>query len=287
MALTVDNATAARRAEITLGLTAQNVEERRHYIGASDANVILGGDSEKILRLWQIKRGEAEPDDLSDVLPVQLGTWTEDFNALWFERQTGLRVTDRNIQIEHPVYSFIRAQSDGHTQLETGQRATWEAKHVSAFNFDLDRVTARYMPQIAVQMACSRTEYAVLSVLSGTTTWEWRIIERDELYEAQVLSELNRFWQCVQDGTPPTTIVTIEPPLPHELMRTVSMANDPEWLANEDVYVSNQKAAKDFEGAKKALKDLVEGDVKEAIGEQVTIRRSKTGALSVVKTKKK
>ena len=64
-------------------------EERRSFIGGSDANVILSGDAERILRLWREKRGEAEPEDLSSVLPVMLGCWTEPFNRQWFEQLVG------------------------------------------------------------------------------------------------------------------------------------------------------------------------------------------------------
>ena len=40
-------------------------------------------------RLWQEKRGEAEPPDYSDNLLVQLGLATEPLNRRWFERTTG------------------------------------------------------------------------------------------------------------------------------------------------------------------------------------------------------
>ena len=46
---------------------------RRHFIGGSDAREIMGGDEEALLRLWQEKRGEVEPEDLSGNLIVQLG----------------------------------------------------------------------------------------------------------------------------------------------------------------------------------------------------------------------
>ena len=65
---------------------------RRKVIGGSDANVILSGDAERILRLWREKRGEAEPEDLSSVLAVMLGCWTEAFNRQWFERSPGNEV---------------------------------------------------------------------------------------------------------------------------------------------------------------------------------------------------
>ena len=48
-------------------------EERRHFIGGSDARIIMGADEAALLRLWREKRGEVEPEDLSGNLIVQLG----------------------------------------------------------------------------------------------------------------------------------------------------------------------------------------------------------------------
>ena len=50
---------------------------RRHFIGGSDARIIMGSDETALLRLWREKRGEAEPEDLSGNLIVQLGCVTE------------------------------------------------------------------------------------------------------------------------------------------------------------------------------------------------------------------
>ncbi len=46
-------------------------------------------DEAALVRLWREKRGEVEPEDLSDNLIVQLGTVTEDLNRRWYERNTG------------------------------------------------------------------------------------------------------------------------------------------------------------------------------------------------------
>ena len=48
-------------------------EIRRSFIGGSDARIIMGSDEAALLRLWREKRGEAEPEDLSGNLIVQLG----------------------------------------------------------------------------------------------------------------------------------------------------------------------------------------------------------------------
>ncbi len=47
--------------------------DRRHFIGGSDAMIIMGDDEPTLIRLWREKRGEIEPQDLSDNLIVQLG----------------------------------------------------------------------------------------------------------------------------------------------------------------------------------------------------------------------
>jgi hypothetical protein len=47
--------------------------KRRCFIGGSDARIIMGTNEASLLRLWREKRGEAEPEDLSGNLLVQLG----------------------------------------------------------------------------------------------------------------------------------------------------------------------------------------------------------------------
>src|SRR6476660_8972077 len=54
--------------------------DRRAFIGGSDARIIMGGDEASLVRLWREKRGEAEPEDLSGNLIVQLGLVTEALN---------------------------------------------------------------------------------------------------------------------------------------------------------------------------------------------------------------
>ena len=40
--------------------------ERRYFIGGSDARIIMGDDEAALIRLWQEKRGEVEPEDLTE-----------------------------------------------------------------------------------------------------------------------------------------------------------------------------------------------------------------------------
>ena len=67
---------------------------RRHFIGGSDARIVMGSDEAALMRLWREKRGEVEPEDLSGNLIVQLGMATETLNRRWYEANSGRVVTD-------------------------------------------------------------------------------------------------------------------------------------------------------------------------------------------------
>jgi YqaJ-like recombinase protein len=82
---------------------------RRDFIGGSDARIIMGQDEKALIRLWQEKRGEVGPEDLSGNLIVQLGVATEDLNRTWYERNTGRAITNAQTRVRHPVIAFMAA----------------------------------------------------------------------------------------------------------------------------------------------------------------------------------
>ena len=83
-----------------------NPNDRRHFIGGSDARIIMGTDEAALVRLWREKRGEVEPEDLSGNLIVQLGLVTEALNRHWYERNTAIKER-REIMIRHSLASFL------------------------------------------------------------------------------------------------------------------------------------------------------------------------------------
>ena len=110
----------------------QDLSGRRSYLGGSDARIIMGEDEAALVRLSREKRGEAEPEDHSDNLIVQLGVVTEDLNRRWYEANTGQVITDIQRQIRHPVLRWMAATLDGRIQ---GSEAVFEAKFMLPWSF--------------------------------------------------------------------------------------------------------------------------------------------------------
>ena len=106
--------------------------ERRAFIGGSDARIIMGNDEDALFRLWREKRGEAEPQDYSANLIVQLGVATEPINRRWYERATGQVVKDVQSWVRHPVIRWMAATLDGMVE-STG--AVFEAKFMLPWSF--------------------------------------------------------------------------------------------------------------------------------------------------------
>ena len=88
-------------------------KDRRDFIGGSDARIIMGDNEAALICLWREKRGEAEPEDLSGNLLVQLGLATEDLNRRWYEANTGQVITDVQRKIRHPALRWMGATLDG------------------------------------------------------------------------------------------------------------------------------------------------------------------------------
>src|SRR5271167_1946143 len=117
-----------------------NTADRRHFIGGSDARIIMGTDEAALVRLWQEQRGEVEPQDLSGNLIVQLGVVTEDLNRRWYEVNTGQVVVDVQRRVRHPVIRWMAATLDGRIE---GSEAVFESKFMLPWSFSEETAAAK------------------------------------------------------------------------------------------------------------------------------------------------
>lgn len=269
---------------LNIGLSAEQRAARRNGLGGSDANILMSGNEDAILNLWQIKTGEREDEDLSAVLPVMMGCATEELNRYWFEKQTGRVITCEGESRKHPTYSFMGCTLDGITATEAMQAAVFEAKHVNAFA-KIEEVEQKYMPQLAHNMAVCGVSRAILSVFIGTLTWAHIEVALDDWYLAEMIDRELAFWESVERREPPPFLKAVSAPVPQSKWRTVDMSGSNAWASNAVDWLENRVAAKKLEMAAKELKGLVEADVGCASGHGIEIRRSKAGALLVKEAK--
>jgi predicted phage-related endonuclease len=250
---------------------------RRFFIGGSDARIIMGDDESRLLRLWREKRGQAEPEDLSGNLIVQLGLATEGLNRLWYERNTGHAIECVQHRLRHPVLRWMGATLDG---IVAGSGAVFEAKFMLPWSFSEEAAAVKHMAQLQHNMWVTNAKAAALSIITGGGKWVEIAITADSLYQHLLLTAEKKFWRCVEGGEPPR-LFGVEPPRPRiAAIRSVDMSSSNAWAEFAGVFCRTRPAFLEHESAKAELKSLMPEDAKEAIGHGIRAKRSKAGAVS-------
>jgi predicted phage-related endonuclease len=168
----------------------------------------MGDDEAALLRLWREKRGEAEPEDLSGNLIVQLGVATESLNRHWYERNTGQTVTAVQRRVRHPVVRYLAATLDGMVE---GSGAVFESKFMLPWSFSEEAAAQKHMAQLQHNMWITNTQMAALSIITGGGKWVELSIPADSLYQHLLFTAEKKFWRCVESGEPPRLFLA-EPP---------------------------------------------------------------------------
>jgi predicted phage-related endonuclease len=242
--------------------------ERRTRIGGSDAGKIVNGEWHE---LWLEKTGRSEPEDLTWVLPVQIGLVTEPLNLAFFERSTGHQVFGRGEIYVHPDHRYIGTTLDGLTLIED-KPAIVQCKHTNAFA-KIEEIERRYYAQVAHEMLCVGASVGFLSVIVGTQKHEIIEIRRDEHYTAALLELEVAFWGYVQRDEPPLQHDPLAMPEP-EPIRSVDMQGNNAWGNYAAQWLATISASRSCDRAAKELRAMVEPDVVEAFGAGVVVRRA-------------
>src|SRR5580704_4781377 len=252
-------------------------ESRRTVIGGSDARIIMGDDEAALLRLWQEKRGEIEPEDLSGNLIVQLGVVTEDLNRRWYEANSGQTIVDVQKRVLHPTVKWLGATLDGRVQ---ASGAVFESKFMLPWQFSEEAALSKYAPQLQHNMWVVAARSAVLSIITSGGKWVEIKTSPDPLYQHLIVTAERKFWRCVESGEVPR-LFGIEPPKPRiEAVRIIDMSASNAWAEFAGVFARTRPAYLEHEQAKIELKTLVPEDAKEAMGHGIRAKRSKSGAIS-------
>ena len=257
---------------------------RLGFIGGSDATRIMTGNW---YDLWAEKTSRKEPDDLSDNLAVQLGTYTESFHIDWFCKQ------------EMPEYSVHIKKQVTYDCIENGvpykgtvdarlQEAILECKHTNAFT-NMKEQLARYMPQLQFYMHISGVKECYLSCIFGNSTWDYRKVSFDGDYVNHMNVAIKAFWTCVEDDTAPTdgappSANTDKIPINDMVRRDASADNQFISIAHD--YIDTMKDAKSHQAYGKMLKELVAPNESEVYSPVITIKRDKRGSLRITPSQK-
>lgn len=255
--------------------------ERKGFIGGSDMNVIMNGDWRK---LWLVKTGRQESDDLSNNLAVQLGSYTEQFNIDWFSKsltndryisststQQEFKILWQDIPLKGTVDAIVKPD-----------HAILECKHTYEYN-TMENCLRQYMPQMQFYMWLAQSDSCYLSIIFGNRKWECVNVSADKNYLERMQVHLSEFWRCVSEDTEPFQTpaqISIDKILVDDMVRR-DATGDNEFISLCHDYISFQEEAQAFESAKNDLKAMVGDNEREVYCDLLTIKRDKRGSLRI------
>lgn len=269
--------------------------DRNKSLGGSDMLRIMDGDWHQ---LWLEKTGRVEQEDLSDVLPVQLGIFTEEFNIEWFKKTVAFNcVVYPNVRYhqinehvdEHPVP--LRATLDGIAR-SGDDSYVLECKHTNERNRMSD-VVEKYMPQIQLYMYMSGIKSSYLSVIFGNSRYECTKINYNHDYTTDMLHFAASFWWLVVEDREPTSADSEEAEAlstnniqVNDMIRVDASTNN-HFTSCAEQYIDTYVKHSEHETAKKELKAMVESNVREMYNDKLSIKRDKRGSLRIIMLDKK
>lgn len=248
-------------------------EDRRKYLGGSDAPAVLGVSPWRTpYDVWEDKITPPTEERLivTDAKRKQFarGKRFEPLILDMLAEEQGLTLVHRNRRLTHPDHPFLAAEIDA----ETSDGRNVEAKSVSAFaagewgEQDTDEIPVHYAVQTLHGLMITNRDECIVAALIGTDDLRVFRVQRDRDLEATLLGREVEFWNLVQSLTPPPpmTVADLAKRYPRSLARTVEVDGPV-----VDAIVS-MKAAKD---ELKRLESEIEGCelvIKGALGEADT-----------------
>ena len=249
--------------------------DRTKFIGASEIAAVMGlSPWQTPLQVWMIKTGKVEPDDLSEVEAVEWGTRLERVVSDKFAEKNGVKLIAYKKRFVHEKYPFLSCELDN---IISGTDEIVEIKTANFFAHrdwkDEDDIPIHYVLQVMMQLGLSKRKVGHIAVLIGGQKYLEKRIEFDQaLYDTMVESAV-KFWDMVQNETPPATMgadnetmVDLYPAEHNDLIEENEDMNDAIALIQE-----SKMHIKEL----KAQQDEAEAKLKSVIGDNLGILTSK------------
>lgn len=267
-------------------LTETQKRAREFKTTASQAPIIMSGNEEKILRLWRERIGETEPEDLSRVWPVQLGSYLEPFILDWHERKTGKELLLRGAFQPHPTLDYIGATLDAYRPADD---TVIDAKVCGGWQ-PLGDIVAYYTPQIIVQMRCRSCANGALLIVHGGAEPQEIPVTPEPNYERTVWERLAAFELCVKLMKPPSPLPRIVPPDAFRTIDLDALGKDwpnwaPELAFNLDRWRDTAPIVTEHEETIALIKTLLPDDVGRLDYAGMRITRNRRNAITIKEIK--
>jgi hypothetical protein len=258
-------------------LTKTQLEARDGKLTASRIACLMTGNETEIMKLWREMIGDPdfEPEDLSNVWPIQLGLETEALNLRWYTRKSGRDLSRFGEVVCNPKHNWAACTLDA---WDTLLGCPVECKHVGGHE-PLSMVTKRYQPQMHWQMIVTGARKVMFSVIEGANEPVVDEIPFDESYARELWTRALSFMLCVNTLTPPC--IPQPAPAPVDPTKSYDYNGHNEWASNAALWLETREAAKKFKTAESSLKQLVPADAKRVHGHGIEINRNRAGSLSL------
>jgi len=255
---------------------------RMGFIGGTDATRIMKGNWHD---LWLEKTGQKEPEDLSNVIAVQIGIATEEYNlslvekeyevTFWKQEEFSLANVNGNV----PYIGTVDGYYEGIPKID--QSFIVECKHTYENNTIRNQLN-NYMPQLQFYMFIANVDFCYFSNLFGNRKWDCVKVQRDDNYIISMNKTIKIFWDCVINKEAPTDQVIDTPCIDKILIDDMiarDATTDNEFISLAHDYIDSIASAKTNERAKKDLKSMVAANEREVYSDILSITRDKRGAL--------
>jgi len=271
--------------------------KRTGFIGGSDCVKIMDG---QWYELWEIKTGRKQPEDLSHLIQVELGSFTEPFNLYWLEKETGWSASENQAPyakgwsntnshnasdvISNKIIAPMQGTIDAIGINDQGEKAIIECKHTNAFT-TMDKQVEYYMPQIQCYLELADMDLCIFSVIFGNSKHQATAIARDDEYIRVMRKEVLDFWAHVHHNKEPHDFevdnkkLTDAIPVDSMVKRDATLDNHFGMLASD--FTANKSSAETYENAKKGLKEIIKPNEREVYNDYITVKRNKRGAITI------
>lgn len=247
------------------------MDNRRHFIGGSDAAAIMGCDPYQTEReLAALKLGLTEPPDLSNNPHIRRGVTYETLARKAYRRRMKGMVETFHAAFMHPEYSFIQGHVDGVWQkgrskpetrrlLEIKCPSTWMLKKIQREGLPLS-----YVVQVQHYMMLKDIPRVADVVLwdaeAADIYWPPYEVKADEELQAHMLRRYIEFWAYIEaKELPPerAPAVMLEPLNADIRDKTLFAVDGPEWADRYQALKEARAMLREAELGEKAVKQAI------------------------------